>query len=98
MSDTPHSTDRPAHRMFDLHDHDKALGARWNGQDKAWMIAPEKAEEARKIVEGAGAPTPRRNSGFTRGSGSRRRGEPGCSACRALGDYCRQCAFDEFDN
>lgn len=28
----------------------KALGARWNPDQKAWMIADEKAAEARKIV------------------------------------------------
>lgn len=31
----------------------KALGARWNGDLKAWMISGEKATEAQKIVAGA---------------------------------------------
>ena len=33
----------------------KSLGARWNGEQKAWMVAQEKADEARKIVAGAPA-------------------------------------------
>ena len=33
----------------------KALGARWNSDQKAWMIDDEKADQARKIVAGAPA-------------------------------------------
>ncbi len=33
----------------------KALGARWNGDAKAWMVAPDVAEQAKAIVAGAGA-------------------------------------------
>ena len=32
----------------------KSLGARWNADAKVWMVAPEKADEARAIVAGAG--------------------------------------------
>lgn len=39
----------------------KALGARWNPDAKAWMVAAEKADEARRIV--AGAPAKPRNYG-----------------------------------
>lgn len=40
---------------YPVKDQLKALGAKWNKDDKCWEIAPDKAEEARKIV--AGAPT-----------------------------------------
>jgi hypothetical protein len=30
----------------------KAMGARWNGDAKAWMVPSEKADEARKLVAG----------------------------------------------
>ncbi len=32
----------------------KALGARWNNDLKAWMVTPDKAEQAKAIVVGAG--------------------------------------------
>lgn len=32
----------------------KALGARWDADIKAWMIAADKAEQAKAIVAGAG--------------------------------------------
>lgn len=38
----------------------KALGARWNGEKKAWMVAPDKAEQAQRIVASAGKPAPRK--------------------------------------
>ena len=31
----------------------KAIGARWNGDAKAWMVPADKADEARKIVASA---------------------------------------------
>jgi len=31
----------------------RALGARWNPDQKAWMVPDDRAEEARKIVAGA---------------------------------------------
>ena len=37
----------------------KALGARWNGDKKAWMVTADKAEEAQRIVAGAGPKPPR---------------------------------------
>lgn len=33
----------------------KALGARWNADAKAWMVAPDKAEQAKAIVSGGSA-------------------------------------------
>lgn len=38
----------------------KELGAKWNGEMKAWMIDESKAEQARQIVAQAGPPTPRK--------------------------------------
>lgn len=34
----------------------KALGARWNGDIKAWMVAPDKAAAAQALVDQAPAP------------------------------------------
>lgn len=31
----------------------KALGGRWNGDQKAWMVPADKADTARKLVSGA---------------------------------------------
>lgn len=36
----------------------KAIGARWNADAKAWMVTPDKAEQARQIVAGAGPKKP----------------------------------------
>lgn len=38
---------------YPVKDQLKALGARWNGEVKAWMVAPEKAAEARALVASA---------------------------------------------
>jgi hypothetical protein len=37
---------------YPVKDQLKALGARWNPDQKAWMIAADKADAARKIVSG----------------------------------------------
>lgn len=37
----------------------KAIGAKWNADIKAWMVAPEKQDEAKKIVESVGPIKPR---------------------------------------
>jgi hypothetical protein len=70
----------------------KALGARWNGDQKAWMVTPEKADEAQRIVAGAGAKTlGARSSGF-RPSRCR---QCGCAASRYNPIYrsgdCKDC-------
>lgn len=31
----------------------KALGGRWNPEEKAWMVPADKADEARRLVSGA---------------------------------------------
>lgn len=38
---------------YPVKDQLKSLGARWNADEKGWMISDEKAEQARKIVAGA---------------------------------------------
>src|SRR5271154_2057721 len=38
---------------FPVKDQLKALGAKWDGDNKAWMIDASKANEARKIVANA---------------------------------------------
>jgi hypothetical protein len=39
---------------FPVKDAIKALGGRWNPDTKSWMVPDAKAEEARKLVAGAG--------------------------------------------
>ena len=51
-----------AGNTYPVKDQLKALGARWNGDDKCWMISADKADEARAIVAGSKAPA-RRNFG-----------------------------------
>lgn len=38
---------------YPVKDQLKALGARWNPDAKAWMVAEDKAEQARALVSGA---------------------------------------------
>lgn len=52
----------------------KALGARWNPDKKAWMIADDKADEARKIVAGGGS-----------GTSSKKSSKPHFSRCHECG-------------
>lgn len=59
----------------------KALGARWNGDDKCWMVAPEKSEQAKTIVAGAGPKKAfggyvRRSTGYGRRCYCEECGEP----------------------
>ena len=44
---------------FPVKDQLKALGARWNPDAKAWMVAADKADAARAIVSGAPAASPK---------------------------------------
>lgn len=82
----------------------KALGARWNGDAKAWMVTADKAEEAQRIVAGAGAKKPFNGArSFGARSNYRSRGGAwnGCSmGCRdgAPNPHCKSCCFDEYDN
>lgn len=38
---------------FPVKDQLKAMGARWNADSKAWMVAADKADAARALVSGA---------------------------------------------
>lgn len=74
---------------YPVKDQLKALGARWNPDQKAWMIADEKAAEARKIVSGAGS---------TKSSTSRSNGK--CHECGmpSRGYYrCYDCSLEYRD-
>ncbi|CAB4144481.1 hypothetical protein UFOVP466_43 [uncultured Caudovirales phage] len=44
---------------YPVKDRIKALGARWDGDAKAWMVPADKADEAAAIVAGAGPKTAR---------------------------------------
>jgi hypothetical protein len=44
----------------------KALGGRWNADQKAWMVPDDKADEARALVSQAPKSTGRRNYGKSR--------------------------------
>lgn len=59
----------------------KALGARWNAADKAWMVDDSKADQARAIV--AGAPKPQ--SIFRRPIQAARVSNGPCRRCHS---YC----------
>lgn len=43
---------------YPVKDELKALGARWDAEQKAWAVPSDRAEEARAIVAGAGPKTP----------------------------------------
>lgn len=78
----------------------KALGARWNGDRKAWMVAPEQAGAAQAIVAGAG-PKKSYSGGRARSFGARGGRWNGCSmGCREgnPNPRCQSCCFDEYDN
>lgn len=73
----------------------KALGAKWNAEDKCWMVSESKAAEAQAIVAGAGPKKPSTGSSYYRGNNGFRREQECkyggdclsfirrlCSACR----------------
>jgi hypothetical protein len=74
----------------------KALGARWNGDAKAWMVDASKVEQARQIVAGAGPAKP--FTGHTNYRPSRCR-SCGCAASRWNPIYrsgdCKDCWLSE---
>jgi hypothetical protein len=74
----------------------KALGARWNGDSKAWMISADKADQARKIVAESATTAATQTKSAYRPSR--------CSECRCAGSQynpiyrsgvCRQCWVSE---
>lgn len=65
-------------RTFQVKDELKKLGARWDGIKKVWLVKPDKAEEARRLV--------------SRVRGPRTRGR--CYECGEygpVGETCREC-------
>lgn len=77
----------------------RALGGRWDGASKVWMVPAGKATEARKLVAGAGARKERRSgSEYTQSRCRECRGPiVNCSYHKAMYGLCGQCAFDEYD-
>jgi hypothetical protein len=76
----------------------KALGARWNPDRKAWMVAPDKADQARQIVASAGPAAPRypvrTRESFAAKSAWAQRYNGGVGFCGAPGcgrNGCRDC-------
>lgn len=74
----------------------KALGARWNGDAKAWMVTPDKADQALAIVAGAGQAKPFSGQSSYRPSRCR---SCGCAASRWNPIYrsgdCKDCWLSE---
>ena len=70
---------------YPVKDQIKALGGRWNADEKAWMVPDENADAARKLV--AGAPTQKRS--FRPFSSRYRRDDGNCNCyqCRS-GSEC----------
>jgi hypothetical protein len=67
----------------------KQLGARWNKAQRAWIVADDKAEQAREIV--ASAPAKRSNRSTSGRSyrsayGGRCEDAPCCGCCGPSGD------------
>jgi len=56
----------------------KALGGRWNPEQKCWMVSEDKASAARALVAGSPAKRALSSSSYARGTGT-------CSHC---GDRC----------
>jgi hypothetical protein len=77
-------------KTFDIKDKLRAMGGRWDGARKVWMVPASRAEAARALVPVA---TPRKaptgstfRSAPTRRFGWRPCGYPGCSP-----NYCDEC-------
>jgi len=86
---------------YPVKDRLRAMGGKWNPTLKGWAVPAEREQEALALVASAPKSAPR-SSYPRRSSGSGR-----CRACggpirhaahhRAMGGYCGNCAFDEFD-
>ena len=74
----------------------KAMGGRWNADQKSWMVPDEKADDARKLVSGAPI-QPREAGGYSYRPTKCR--ECGARASRYLPIYrsgvCRDCWLGE---
>src|SRR3990167_1264964 len=77
---------------YPVKDQLKSLGARWDAGKKGWLVSPEKADQAKSIVESTGG---RKFGGSASGRFGRR---TGCS-CGSIEDYprasdCWSCKHD----
>lgn len=87
---------------YPVKDQLKALGARWNPDQKAWMVSEDKAEQARQIVAGAGpkkqyAPRQIAGASYTRANaayaryGRKRDEDNECELCGKNKYTCGHC-------
>ena len=67
---------------YPVKDQIKALGGRWNPDQKAWMVPADKADQARSLV--TGAPQSSSKPGFRKSRGK----WTGCS-CGSVEEYER---------
>lgn len=83
---------------YPVKDQLKSLGARWNGADKCWMVTPDKAEQAKALVAGAGRYGSYSTIGQRQASRMSRTGWTGCSCGSIEGNPrssdCSQCQHD----
>jgi hypothetical protein len=68
---------------FPVKDQLRALGGRWDADEKGWRVPADKADEARQLVAGAGpkSPAPARAGGYSGFYGGR-----GRRACKTGGN------------
>jgi hypothetical protein len=61
MATSPSSLVPVSGNTYPVKDQLKALGARWNPDQKCWMVSPDKADAARRIIGGSStfSPAPR---------------------------------------
>lgn len=72
----------------------KALGGRWNADEKAWMVPQAHAEAAWALVSGAPKAAPKYSRTTCRECHGPLVNAPHHSA---MGGLCGSCAFDEYD-
>lgn len=73
---------------YPVRDQLRAMGGRWDGARKVWLVPDDRADDARKLVEAAG-PSVRRCGGV-------RLGPRTCKQCGCrinYGTYCGKCEF-----
>jgi hypothetical protein len=71
----------------------KALGARWNGKDRVWMIPRELATEAMRIVMAAPVSAPTATGRSARKMIPRERCCKDCGRKINYGVYCGKCEY-----
>lgn len=76
---------------YPVKDRLKALGGRWNPDEKAWMVPDDKADEARALVAGAPAKSSHSHSSYRGGK---------CHDCGRPSRgyyYCYDCSLEHRD-